>query len=614
LNVDFGAMAAAKGRRFDAAQWGSKYRPSVQRIAGRGAARPRTSPRGGNCRTQHAPARSGEHLARARATTMSQLHLSEADPAASAGTTDDDAERLASSTAASTDAAVSRRLLSPNLREMGQTRATLIEPARSDMAGEEAQAGSERRIGARYLWQLAKTAAPLMAIDLFVLSIGILIARQTVILLGVGAGIDVSAHFLPIAIGFLLVAAELGLYPGIRLGPVEEFRRLSAAATAMFVMWAVGVAIQFHGLSNQPFFLVLTLMICVVGLPVGRGLARRVLARWQWWGFSTLVCGDDAVAVKVYHWLAANRRLGLRPVGVICDPSALEIGPDEPWFAGPWSAARDVAERQNVYWAVVVPPEGAAAEIGDCITEYLSTIPHIHVLSELTGLPDHWSRHQQLDGLTGIHLQQNLLLPLPRISKRLMDIAFTLAGGLVLLPLLFYIAVAVKFSSRGPVIYGHERIGRGGRRFKAWKFRTMFEDSSEVLEYYLEQHPELRVEWESDHKLKYDPRITRIGRFIRKTSLDELPQLWNVLRGEMSLVGPRPIVTAEIAKYGPYFGHYTMVKPGITGLWQVSGRNNTTYDERVQLDAYYVRNWSPWMDLYLLLRTVRIVLFAHGAY
>jgi lipopolysaccharide/colanic/teichoic acid biosynthesis glycosyltransferase len=142
----------------------------------------------------------------------------------------------------------------------------------------------------------------------------------------------------------------------------------------------------------------------------------------------------------------------------------------------------------------------------------------------------------------------------------------------------------------------------------------MFENSSDVLEYYLEQHPELRVEWEKDHKLKYDPRVTRIGRFMRKTSLDELPQLWNVVRGEMSLVGPRPIVTAEIPKYGSYFGLYTMVKPGITGLWQVSGRNNTTYEQRVQLDAYYVRNWSPWMDLYLMLRTIRIVLFAKGAY
>jgi len=142
----------------------------------------------------------------------------------------------------------------------------------------------------------------------------------------------------------------------------------------------------------------------------------------------------------------------------------------------------------------------------------------------------------------------------------------------------------------------------------------MFQDSHLVLEQYLEANPEAKEEWDRDHKLRYDPRITRIGRFLRKTSLDELPQLWNVILGDMSLVGPRPIVTEEIAKYGQYYGLYTMVKPGITGLWQVSGRNNTTYEERVQLDAYYVRNWSPWVDVFLLIKTIRIVLFAKGAY
>ena len=195
-----------------------------------------------------------------------------------------------------------------------------------------------------------------------------------------------------------------------------------------------------------------------------------------------------------------------------------------------------------------------------------------------------------------------------------MDLVASVIGGILLLPLFFYIAVAVKMSSRGAILYGHDRIGKDGRHFKAWKFRSMFENSSDVLEYYLEQHPDLRNEWEKDQKLRYDPRVTRIGRFIRKTSLDELPQIWNVIRGDMSLVGPRPIVTAEVVKYGPYYGLYAMVTPGITGLWQVSGRNNTTYDERVQLDAYYVRNWSPWLDMYLLIRTIRIVLFADGAY
>ena len=340
---------------------------------------------------------------------------------------------------------------------------------------------------------------------------------------------------------------------------------------------------------------------------------RRLLGKYTNWGIPALVCGDDAAAVRVYHWLANNHHLGLRPVGVIGNRAMLDVGPDDKWYAGSWSDTQDVAEKRGVFWAVVVPPEDRSAAISSLIADYLYTIPQVHVLSELTGLPDHWNP-QQLDGLSGIHLQQNLMLPLPRLTKRVMDFGASVLGGIVLLPLLFYLAIAVKMSSRGPIFYGHERIGRYGRRFKAWKFRTMFQDSSRKLEQYLDEYPEAREEWERDHKLKFDPRITRIGRFLRKTSLDELPQLWNVILGDMSLVGPRPIVTAEIAKYGQFYGLYTMVKPGITGLWQVSGRNNTTYDERVQLDSYYVRNWSPWIDVVLLFKTIRIVLFARGAY
>jgi Undecaprenyl-phosphate galactose phosphotransferase WbaP len=176
------------------------------------------------------------------------------------------------------------------------------------------------------------------------------------------------------------------------------------------------------------------------------------------------------------------------------------------------------------------------------------------------------------------------------------------------------IALLIKASSRGPVFYKQERVGLHGRRFYAWKFRTMVLDADEVLEAYLEARPALRAEWDSQHKLKNDPRITRVGRWLRYTSLDELPQIWNVLCNEMSLVGPRPIVSAEIAKYQHHFELYTKVLPGVTGLWQVSGRNDTTYPERVALDAFYVRNWSCWLDLYILARTVGVVLRREGAY
>ncbi len=218
------------------------------------------------------------------------------------------------------------------------------------------------------------------------------------------------------------------------------------------------------------------------------------------------------------------------------------------------------------------------------------------------------------DNLTGIPMTNSLLLSIPRMVKTLMDYLLVISGGIICLPVIAAISILIKLTSAGPVFYSQSRIGKGHRTFRAWKFRTMVVNADEVLQAYLDSDPELREEWERDHKLKNDPRVTSVGRWLRKTSLDELPQIWNVLRGDMSLVGPRPIVTDEISKYGDWFELYKKVTPGITGLWQISGRNNTTYDMRVAFDSYYVLNWSPWLDLYILARTIKVVFRHEGAY
>jgi Undecaprenyl-phosphate galactose phosphotransferase WbaP len=201
-----------------------------------------------------------------------------------------------------------------------------------------------------------------------------------------------------------------------------------------------------------------------------------------------------------------------------------------------------------------------------------------------------------------------------RLFKRVFDlILVALLGSLALVPGLL-IALAIVIDSRGPVFFAHRRVGRARRTFRLWKFRSMVGDADALLERYLRQHPERASEWERTHKLKDDPRVTRVGRFLRKTSLDELPQLWNVLRGDMSMVGPRPIVAAEAAKYGPAFGLYSQVLPGLTGLWQVSGRNDTQYSRRVELDCHYIRNWSASRDLGILLKTAGVIARGRGAY
>ncbi len=197
--------------------------------------------------------------------------------------------------------------------------------------------------------------------------------------------------------------------------------------------------------------------------------------------------------------------------------------------------------------------------------------------------------------------------------KRLLDVVGALVLALVFSPLSLVIIVLMS-REEGPILFRHRRIGRHGRTFECLKFRTMVPNADQVMRRLFELHPELKAEWISNHKLRNDPRITRIGRFLRRTSLDELPQLWNVIRGEMSLVGPRPIVREELMRYGRNSPSYLAVKPGITGLWQVTGRNDTDYRRRVAIDVYYVRKQNLLLDLYILLKTTRVVLAGDGAY
>ncbi len=201
-----------------------------------------------------------------------------------------------------------------------------------------------------------------------------------------------------------------------------------------------------------------------------------------------------------------------------------------------------------------------------------------------------------------------------RVIKRSMDIVLVILAGPVLIPLFLAVAAAVRFTSPGPVLFSHRRIRKHGAFFTMWKFRTMCLDSAQVLEDFLAANPEARAEWRESHKLRHDPRVTRVGIFLRRFSLDELPQFWNVLQGTMSLVGPRPIVAAEVEKYGDHFADYCKVKPGLTGLWQVSGRSEVTYEERVQLDCRYVREWALTNDAKILSRTTFSVVNQDGAY
>lgn len=479
---------------------------------------------------------------------------------------------------------------------------------------------TSRRDGTRgYLRQWVLTSAPLVLTDLLVLISAVSLCSLFGLQWYNPEDVSTKASlWLPsVAVAWILINAVIKLYPGVCLGLVDEIRRLTLSLSVVGVMTLARHKISSEWYQERVIFLGVAFGICVVLAPIFRSIARKKLAKTSWWGFPALVCGDDTAAISVDRWLCDNRRLGLRPLGVIANPTFLELDKDSPRFLGSWAEARDIAEERHAYWAIVVEPEETEQiQLGmtGAIEQHLSNIPHAYIVSKLTGIPDHWNRHQMDEGLPGLLIEQHLMLPIPQVVKRAMDIFIAVVAGIVLLPLFLALAAATKISSHGPVFYGHRRIGKGNTRFLAWKFRTMVADADAVLDDYLAKHPELRTEWEHDHKLRNDPRVTGVGKWMRKWSIDELPQLWNVIRGEMSIVGPRPIVDAEIVKYGEHFETFCSVLPGVTGLWQVCGRNDTTYEERIQLDMYYIHHWSPWLDLYLLGRTVKTVLFTKGAY
>jgi lipopolysaccharide/colanic/teichoic acid biosynthesis glycosyltransferase len=200
------------------------------------------------------------------------------------------------------------------------------------------------------------------------------------------------------------------------------------------------------------------------------------------------------------------------------------------------------------------------------------------------------------------------------LLKRSLDVVGSVSALVLVAPLLVAVGLIIWLCDAGPVVYSQERIGRNGRTFRCLKFRTMAMNAEKIFDELLANDALARMEWETIHKLRRDPRVTRLGKFLRMSSLDELPQLFNVLKGDMSLVGPRPIVSAEAGRYGRRFRSYCMVKPGLTGLWQISGRNNTSYRRRVAFDVTYVRRASLSLDLWIILRTVPAIVSASGSY
>lgn len=362
--------------------------------------------------------------------------------------------------------------------------------------------------------------------------------------------------------------------------------------------------------------------LVLVGIPFGRQVARAVLRLLGRWDRPTIIVGGGFNALESGAALAAERWMGLEVV-------AFALPEDEPFdrnlmleLRGRQIPVRPLGADPGVVLAdwdrpvIVVALEVGGLNSHTRLIHALQRLtPDLYIIPALRGLPlcgmdvGHFFSHEVLL----LHVRNNLGRWGHRLVKRAFDVSVAATLLLVLAPLFGWLAWRVR-KDGGPAVFTHERVGRGGRTFRCLKFRTMVPDAQARLHELLDRDPAALSEWERERKLKNDPRITAVGRLLRKTSLDELPQLWNVLKGEMSLVGPRPVIGDELKEYGDQLDYYLEARPGITGLWQISGRSDTTYATRVNLDAWYVRNWSLWYDVVILLRTVQVVLKGEGAY
>ncbi|MGG6292914.1 undecaprenyl-phosphate galactose phosphotransferase WbaP [Leptolyngbya sp. AN02str] len=421
-------------------------------------------------------------------------------------------------------------------------------------------------------------------------------------------------QLLPLMGLFIVTYALAGLYPGVAMSPVDELRRVTLSTSLVYFLLGSTIFLRREGEVYSRGIFLMVWLLSIVLILAGRTLVRHYLAPRKWWGYPVIVLGAGKTGDMVIRTLQSRPRIGLKPVLVLDDDSNKHGLLHGVPVAGGVELAPSLAQARQIPYAIVAMPGVPRDRLLQLLERYGQTFAHLLIIPDLFGFSSLWVDAKDMGGILGLEVRQQLLLPGPKLVKFLIDRLITLVGGLLVLPLFVVIAVLIRFDSPGPIFYGQTRIGQDGMPFKAWKFRSMVKHADRALYNYLELHPELQQDWVTNQKLRDDPRVTRVGRFLRQTSLDELPQLWNILRGEMSLVGPRPIVADEIERYGDKFSLYTKVTPGLTGLWQVSGRNNLSYAERVNLDAYYVRNWSVWLDIYILMRTIWVVLTGEGAY
>lgn len=470
--------------------------------------------------------------------------------------------------------------------------------------------------------QSCLTTAPLAAADFLSLYVCLFLTSAVVERLVGVSNTQVenqTAFFVSLVI--LPIANLAGLYPGLGLGSVVEFRQL---ARALFAAVLVFAGIGWFCFPNLWVFYAFVATVAYgVGLPMimsTRFVVRQIVKRFSWWGAPTLIVAEPQRGQELALRMQREIDQGFRPVGLLVDSNQYwalnhsREGSKVPVYD--IRSADEIALALGATWVIVSPC--ANREIAPILDKSLAAIPNRILLSSSQMDMSIWDQMFCIGSTAGLRFGGAHPSSVELATKRVLDLSLTSIALVVGFPFLAIICLLIRLSSRGPIFYSQGRIGFGGREFRAWKFRSMQQNADRVLEEYLASNPAARWEWNETHKLKDDPRVTSIGKFLRASSLDELPQLWNVLLGEMSLVGPRPIIDSPtydasyVNDYAEEFEAYKTVRPGLTGLWQVRCRNSGVYELRIYWDMYYIRNWCVWLDMYLIMRTIKTVLMREG--
>jgi undecaprenyl-phosphate galactose phosphotransferase len=387
----------------------------------------------------------------------------------------------------------------------------------------------------------------------------------------------------------------------------EFFEEFIYITRGLFISVVLIAVLIYLSRAYETFARTIPILMMLVGMvivPLLRTVVKKILIAFGFYTKSAALVGLKEETGRVLKTFKRLEAVGYKIVDVL-----------EPHDVDFIKKIEEITPEDKVETLIIVSRGIDKEELNSLINQWENHVKEIRIVSDSTYLKTIGVETEYIDELLVMRMANNLLSPVNRLVKSIFDLVLSVAGLIPALPLFLIIGILIKIDSRGSVFFIQDRFGRDGKKFKLLKFRTMYEDADRKLKEYLERNPQLQAEWDRYKKLKsFDPRVTRVGKILRRFSLDEAPQIFNVLKGDMSIVGPRPYLIREKAEIEQSAAIIFRVKSGLTGLWQIRGRSELSFEARLKLDEFYVRNWSLFLDIVIILKTFGVVLKGKGAY